>query len=434
MLATLAVTLQSLKLHLTAYQMYAWAASAIPSEEFLTKTFTLGLAVLASPSRWDVASRTKIETHILSQMQVVALQLARLLAQKGEGTCTTRLATGWAAQAALWQLQWLPHDDKRQLILPRLAESMALRLVEQEEGSNGSAEVRLLCHKIFELQSKRPEMLDILEKDEIAGQQEQSEPQILSEFGVSFTSYQLQTMKAKLLSQTGDYVAAQIVYEDLLSQNPDDWSCWKGHLDCCTKIESIAVTASFVEKVLAQVGTSKYFLRAPHLMKVELAANALRCKRNQVSVQSLAEAIVTYGTAFGRRASCAFSDLESYIDVLLQSDDDNSGAKVLLMFSINMKKRYLPQPEVADMNANIDARPNLRAYIFAEKLNQKLLAFSKEYCDLSAADWTKLLAGWKNSVVLLESDGGEKVSTRVIEKFAGFCLIFIFKSHLICRF
>jgi len=411
-LATLAVTLQSLKLPLTAYQIYAWAVSTAPNEEFLTKSFTLGLNVLASPSRWDKTSKEKIEAHVLSQLQVIALQLARLVAQQGEGACSTRLATGWATQAALWQLQWLPHDEKRHLILPRLAESMALRLIQQEVGTNGSAEVRLLCYRILELQAKPADMLEILQQDSIP----MAEAPLSSEFGVSLTAYQVETMKAKLFTQTGDYSAARRIYEDLLAHNPDDWSCLQGHLNCCAKIESVDLTSSFVDKILAQEGTSKYPLRGPHLMKVELAAHSVRCNSSDVSsLRNLADAIIIYGKTFGPRASCAFSDLESYIDLLLQYREAHDGAKLLVSFSIDLQKKHSLQPNAAESTKDDgEARSHLRAYIFAEKLIQKLLACNKDYDDPSIADWTSLLAEREISVAMSESNEREEVRVIII--------------------
>ncbi|CAJ1965627.1 unnamed protein product [Cylindrotheca closterium] len=409
-LATLAVTLQSLKLPLTAYQIYAWAVSTAPSEEFLTKSFTLGLGVLASPSRWDKTSREKIETHILSQLQVVALQLARLVVQQGESVCSSRLATGWATQAALWQLQWLPYNEKRQLILPRLAESMALRLIQQEVGTNGSAEVRLLCHRILELQAKPADMLEILQQDSIPIAEAPSG----SEFGVSLTAYQVQTMKAKLFTQIEDYSAARRIYEDLLAQNPDDWTCLQGHLDCCAKIESVDLTCSFVGKIIAQEGASKYPLRGPHLMKVELAAHFAQCDSNDASLRNLADAIITYGKTFGPRASCAFSDLESYIDVLLESRDVHDGAKVLVAFSIDLQKKHSLQSNVEESTKDDgEALSDLRAYIFAEKLIQKVLAFSKGYDCPSIANWTALLAEREISIAMSESDGTEEAEKEI---------------------
>ena len=405
-LATLAVTLQNLRLPLTAFQIYAWAVSEKPNEEFLTKSFTLGLSVLASPSRWDKASREKIEIHILSQLQVIALQLARLMAEQREGTCSTRLATGWATQSALWQLQWLPHDEKRQLILPRLAESMALRLLQQEDETNCSAEVRLLCHRILGLQAKSAKMLDILQKDLVSV----TESLAVSEFGVPLTAYQVETMKAELLISIGEYASAKRVYEDLLAQNPDDWSCWRGHLECCVQIDSVDPTSSYVDEILEREGSSKYPLRGPNLMKVELALHSVRRKPDGASIQSLANAIIAYGKIFGPVASCAFSDLETYIDQLLQSREVHDGAKALVAFSIELQQRHSLQPDAAGsiMDAG-EVRSHLRAYIFAEKLWQKLLAFSKQYDDTSITDWTALLSAWELSMAMSDFDGREEV-------------------------
>jgi tetratricopeptide (TPR) repeat protein len=416
-LATLSVTLQNLKLPLTAYQMYAWAATAAANEEILTKTFHLGLTVLVSPSKWVAESKANIEAHVLSHMQAVALQCARFVASQSPSSAfPTMLATGWASQAALWQLQWLPKDEKRELILPRLAESMARRLIEQEGETSPSAEIRLLCLRILEHQSKWSEMLDLLEKDDAKfnSTQEQTEAMAVSEFGVSMSWHQVQTDKARVLCQVGAYNRARSMYEDLLGRNPDDWACLKGHLNCCLKIDGISVTEAFVHTLLAQQAEAKYPLRGPHLMKVELAAHSFRSKPTDSSLQDLATAIESYGKLFASRVSCAFSDLEAYIELLLDIDIQSNKGHVesLLDFSHDLRKSNTPS-EPKEEDNNKERQKHLRAYIFAAKLNHKLLSVHVDFQEKYLVDWTELVIEWEKTLSLSSSNEGEEVRTNV---------------------
>ena len=74
-----------------------------------------------------------------------------------------------------------------------------------------------------------------------------------SEFGVALTTYQILTEKARVLQELQQYDLARVVYEQLLRTNPDDWSCWKGHLNCCVKeTQNAQLTAKLVETTLEE--------------------------------------------------------------------------------------------------------------------------------------------------------------------------------------
>ena len=317
-LATISVTLQTLKMPLTAYQLYSWASAANPTREnLLTKTFTLGLSVLASPSKWTYASHVEMSTVVLGHLQAVALQWARLAVSVQQssknnnnsspsplnrtndddgiaGNFAFMLTTAWAAQTALWQLEWLPKDDKRWLILPRLAESMAMRLVsdhiDKKNGTEGAdtetvatkpsstntssmaAEIQLLCLRALEIQSKwsdMNELLDVSEKKQrelaaITGTRDQrddddDDPEeiitsTMSEFGVAMTQHQILTKRAAVLEEMENYELAQGIYEKLIYTTcPDDWQCWMGFWKCvcrCNSDSAIHMTHQLIENIL----------------------------------------------------------------------------------------------------------------------------------------------------------------------------------------
>lgn len=406
-----------MKLALTAYQMYAWAAKATANEEILTKAFSLGLTVLASPSKWDAASQSSIESHVLSQMQAVALQYARLVAsQSPSNSFPMMLATGWASQAALWQLQWLPKDEKRELILPRLAESMARRLIEQEGNKSPSAEVRLLCLRILEHQSKFSEMLDLLDSDvKCNDSNEETGATAVSDFGVSMSWHQVQADKARILCLVGSYDKARSVYEDLLSRNPDDWACLNGHLKCSLEIDGTGGTEAFINTLLEQQTDRKYPIRGPHLMEVELAAHSFRSKPTEASLQELATSIVSYAQLFASRVSCAYSDLDAYIELLLKTDAqlNDKSVRSLLGFAEDLRKRNAPSIPLQE-ESNKEKQKRLRAYIFASKLNHKLLSFRFDLQEEYLVDWKELVVEWEQTLSLSSSNEGEEVRTQLV--------------------
>lgn len=541
-MATLSVSLQSLKLPLTAYQVFSWASTLEPTEATLTKTFCLGLSVLATPSKWDTTSCTKIAIYVLAHIQTIALSWARwVVAQQKKtvnsnnnngGNATTTmmmstsdaqtisLATAWAAQSALWQLQWLPPDDKRSMILPRLAESMARKLLQQSGGGGGGggdgnddgqfqpAETQLLCLRILEEQSKWSDMLEILDTLPVPREEQQQQPQDeeglsttavppppppppprpQSEFGVALTTYQILTEKARVLQELNQYEAAREVYERLLRTNPDDWSCWKGHLNCCIKegekegstTSTTLLTTKLVESTLKICESkSKYPLRGPHLMKVELALyryhhaaaaaaaavtrddNANNDTNVDTVVRELIQSIQTYSQLFAPRASCAFSDIERYLEEILlylsnsgnddndDTNDDDATTKqnktrelmeLLLKFIDTMKKENSTTMTTNDddnKNENNDdnktRQSKLRAYIFAIKMNYKILSpiiitksktSSSSTESSSSSSWLSLQSSlrdeylinglelvkeWKATLSLTSSNEGEEV-------------------------
>eukprot|EP00934_Nitzschia_sp_Nitz4_P008150 Nitzschia sp. Nitz4//scaffold39_size137210//103503//107005//NITZ4_003215-RA/size137210-augustus-gene-0.185-mRNA-1//1//CDS//3329550431//8140//frame0 len=429
-LQTIQVTLQNLKLPLTSYQLFAWAASARRSEEILIKTFCLGLAVLASPSKWSKDSHTAMEANILAHIQSIALTWARLYAQQSsaETPFPMLLATAWASQTALWQLQWLPADDKRSMILPRLAESMAQRLMASNGSTNShsqSAEVRLLVLRTLEQQEKWADMLQVLDELDPAlegGLTGAPQPmdEAPSDFGVALTGYQVQTEKARVLCMLKKYGEAQKVYEKLLESHPDDWSCWQGHATCCAEQQNGDETLALVDSVLSKVSNQPYPLRGPHLMKVGMAARKVRDdgKLNSDLVQSLEQAIETYSDVFGRRAACAFSDLEEYVALLTEFDSKPTGGPVekLLRYVDNMEKANIPSEGSDGSIALKERQARLRGYIFSIKMKHKLVGvYGMEQEEAKwFPSWTKMVEEWKETLPMdIVPEGG--VSQREVK-------------------
>ena len=422
------MTLNGLKLPLTAYQLYAWAAaSGEANETILRKTFCQGLNVLAAPSRWTKSCQTKIEAHVLTNIQTVALHWAKLYANQpgGLGTFPPMLATAWAAQAALWQVQWLPKDDKRSLLLPRLAQSMAERLLQQDKVQANAAEIQLLALRALKQDGKGQQILHILEQSESRNVEDNASPVLVSDFGVALTKQQTLTEKARVLCELEQFDSAREVYEELLATSPDDWSCWKGHLDCCSKLDKVLLTTELVDVVLTKQAGGNYPLRGPHLMKVELAAHTVRCNSNGQTIKALSSSIQNYSQLFSSKAACAFSDVESYFELLLFTTDTDVGKDVvedLLQFSKTLRSNNGAPPDNENESSNKERQSRLRTYIFATKMNHKILAKQTDLQEEWLPDWTELVKEWKSTLSMSSSNEGEEVSVCMDRLKSAFCM------------
>ena len=428
-LATLAVSLKALNLPLTAYQMYARAADIEPTELLLTKTFTSGISVLATPSTWNSDSCSRVEAHVLGHMQTVSLQLARVAVSANDNS-TLMLATAWACQSALWQLEWLPDDEKRSLILPRLAESMARKLNQQENDRNQqSKEVILLYSRILKHQSKLDEILPILEvttKDDIDesdtaastsySTETDPKPSPPSEFGVTMTNQQIKLEKASVMKSLNRYEEAQFIYEDLLKFYPDDWSCWKSHLECSISGRNnngFERTEGLVNKAIKDREGARNQLRGPHLMVVEIAAQKLQKDITEANLQALGIAIQQYAETFARRANCTITDLDQYLNVLLsyERSDVRTITISLLQFAESLRKSNSSYGVASDNCGKKERLSKLRAYIFALKLTHKLVSFNKNLADIYLPDWIDVVKEWKATFSLNE---GEEVRNCIL--------------------
>jgi len=423
-LATLAVSLKSLQLPLTAYQMYARAADAFPTEVLLTKTFAYGLSTLAAPHPWNKDSRSRVEIHVLGHMQTVSLQLARVAVSANDNN-TLMMATAWACQSVLWQLEWLPEDDKRSLILPRLAESMAKKLLQQENDTNQrSKEIRLLCLRILKRQSKWNEILHILE-DMPTNESETDSGNIgaVSEkvFGVTMAYHQTQLELAEALKQLDRYDDARVVYEGLLERSPDDWSCWKAHLECSRlgkSDDAVDSTRTLANNVIQAREGLRFQLRGPHLMLLEIATEHYRKDSNDEHLRALGSAVQQYAKIFAHRANCTIVDLDYYLTIILDQGSTGTGRDVtlsLLEFAELLRKSNSSIGAIdSDGYCEKEHERKLRAYIFSVKLCHKLLSVNDDLAEKYLPDWIEIVKEWQATFSL--SEGSQEEEKQILKE------------------
>jgi N-terminal acetyltransferase B complex non-catalytic subunit len=394
-LATIAATLKNLKLPLTTYQIYSWAISADPNELLLTRTFCLGVALLCCPTKYSSDDQVSIRTHVLAHMQAIALQLARLSLSSGSGSkMSSLLATSWAAQCALWQLQFLPPDPQRSMILPRLAESMTKRLVEQE--TSPSAEIQWIYLRALEQQSNFSDMLERLSQLST----EETGTSHPTEFGVALTPNQILSEKARILCALDKFEAAGDIYETLISKSPDDFSCWMHHLECSMKSAgTLERTEKLVEKILETQTETKYPLRGPHLVKIELKARLLNSgggdNISDSLLDGLAKAIQGYTQMFAARATCCFSDVEKYLTLLRDSGGSSSNMVISLLEWTNA---FRLENKFEKSDSDGVRQSKLRAFICSCKITHKLLSKCQESQIIHMPSLQELLEQWKLSL------------------------------------
>lgn len=472
-LATLCSTMLmiSIRLPLTAYQLYSWAADTAAADELtVRKAFLTGLAVQVSPQYSNKATGANVTSSVLAQQQGLALQLARIQQQHfGHAP-----ATAWAAACALWQLQQpsseaAAADTKQQqrlAMLPRLAESLAHKRIQQQAqiaaASDGSqntqqtvivaaeAEEFLLYCQTLDVQNKWEEKRKVV-TDRLAlsgsGKNGQQKP-------MSPTKQTLLGLQQHALFELGQFAEArQILEDELLSKDPDNWDYWKRHLECnlaeeradstengeASQLCTYRHTTNFISKVLTANQENGYPLRAPHLVGVELAAINFKSLRDnniqnqeqfEESTQKLLERVRQYGEEFCSRASSAFADLRPYLKLVLESCNEEHAVSILAWL-----ERLRDKPSHKDPK---ERRKELRRYIFSIQVNYMVLA---EFIDLRERwlpDWKELLLTWRQFQYFEEQEKGnaaasEKDESQKESRPADELVITAVQQILLCR-
>jgi hypothetical protein len=158
-------------------------------------------------------------------------------------------------------------------------------------------------------------------------------------------------------------------------------------------------------------------------MKVELATHMVRTDATDDSLRALATAIQDYSRLFAPRAACTFSDLDTYIELLASTEVTSSKEVIqsLLEFSETMRKGSA-SPKEGESISNKERQSKLRSYIFATKLNHKLLSVHMDFQDRWLPDWSELVTEWQATLSLSSSNEGEEVgaATVLISLYARF--------------
>jgi len=362
-----------------------YTSSTPPTLQTLLKTYSTGLSIVAFSSKYD----STIISSTLAGMQVTALQSARL---GGEDEHVLKL---WAAQTALWQLEYVNsenvNDKTRQRLgmLPRLAESLA------EKYKDSSPEACLLYVETLKQQNKHAEIVEAFSQQKGRS---------------TLTSQQQLELVASAFEKLEQWESARGVYERLLQEHADQWAYWKCLLESAYREGGMERAFHAVQDQLdkTMVESLKYPCRARNLILCELAAVRIRggvengangadaCSKEDL--ESLQSAIVDYGNAFGPRASCAYSDLVPYIELLVKaSNDDQSLLEWANQFRLD--------------NQSVTDRAMLRSYIFAIQVTYKVLSMLKtdSMNEKWLPEWEELVTQWRASQKLGTAKEGEDV-------------------------
>ena len=367
LLQTMSMTMTSLlRLPLTAYQLNCWAASKMGTDEHtVRKAFLSGFAVLVSPQY------EHLSLAILANMQVLALQLARVQQQQ----YGVSPATSWAAQTALWQIQFQPKDttamdaktQQRLAMLPRLAESLASKAVgaPYKPERLTATEDFLLYLRTLEAQDKFKEQVEAIDQ------------RLAQNTGIPPNETLLQA-KVEALLKLKEYSSARSVVEELLDEYPDDWRYWKQHLACAGDVTSS--TEDFLASVVAKIDGQQYPVRGPYLMRVELAKG-----RDTVT---LLAAIKEYGNIFAGRTSAVFSDLKPYLEYFVAKCSEDE-AKSLIAWA----REKQTEPASDDDKKR---RTELRSFIFGVQVTYVILAKYTMWLESEIPPWQELVRVWKS--------------------------------------
>jgi N-terminal acetyltransferase B complex non-catalytic subunit len=308
------------------------------------------------------------------------------------------------------------HDLEREKLqqklrmLPRLAEMMTMKQIQKivEDGGNGGGgddsygfppsadDVRVFV-ECLDMQSKFQEAIDFLDQigersksSVVKSRQIEDESDVKHHVGsvIQLTEKERLEMKVSLLNKMNRHDEVFQIYSDeLLVMMPDQWSYWKGLLDCssniatgsescamCVHVSSDTICRHVLDRVLEEEGKrtvegkrSKIPLRGPNLFTVELYAHEIRNGSNSTS-KDLASSIIAYGNIYAPLVHCCFQDLRSYIELLVKTSCEkgiiSDEVKSVLEWALEIQNKSNPLPT----SQNVDRKSELRAYIASVKV------------------------------------------------------------------
>mmetsp|Transcript_30847 Transcript_30847/g.47039 ORF Transcript_30847/g.47039 Transcript_30847/m.47039 type:complete len:916 (-) Transcript_30847:61-2808(-) len=280
-LDTLSITMIGINMSEMVYKLYAWVGEYHATIRLFSqpKQFVAGLQILVQSDRNDA---------ILESMQALALQMSRI----------SPLYTAWAARTALWQWQFADKkvDDVRLQMLPRLAESLAEKVVE----ASGTIEDCQLWVQILRSQSKWEGILDILPKL------------------AKMPPVQILEISIECHTNLEQWGRAQNACVDLLrKQSGGQWSTWKSLIACSLEKGGFEETECVSKKLLDELQSSLQQDRTLSLVFCELALVGIQ-HRSKKTID-LQMAIQDYANAFSSKMSCVFEDLESYLNKFIET-------------------------------------------------------------------------------------------------------------------
>ena len=297
-------------------------------------------------------------------------------------------------------------------MLPRLAEMMTMKQIQsffkEEGGFPPSADDVRLFVECLEMRSKYQEALDFLDQiaigsksvsqdsdgndNEIQKERRKIDDQndVRDHVGsvVQMTEKERLEMKVKLLKKMGQNEAVFDIYSDeLLVLMPDQWSYWKGLLECAALLDNdsqacVARCQIVLDRILdveqdkAVDGKGpKVPLRGPHLFKVELVAYMIK-NGSSSSILDLSDAIIEYGSLYSPLVFCCFQDLRVYINLLFEKSSEKRyvsvSSEVQKVLDWTLRLREMSDPtKLGDgeetMVAKQERKSNLRSYIASIK-------------------------------------------------------------------
>jgi tetratricopeptide (TPR) repeat protein len=340
---TLALTLHNLRLVETSY--YLWKLSGFS----LRRQFIACVHMILAKS----------DTSMLPTLQIVALQVAR-----SDPNCAK-----WAAVVALWQLHWMDDatdggdDDvkstaQRRAMLPRLAESLASKSVQSAE-------------EFWLLQAAQSDtLLEWLDQPPLAPTREL----------IPLGAIQRLEMKAACFQKMMEWQKVIAIYQELLTLQPDQWSYWKALAEAGFQDTGMEGAARVVEQALTSSPDTTAH-RSHLLIHCEVAAMGIR-KDLVTDTDALFKSVQDYVTIWACKASCTFSDIEAYLDLLLATATEDKLTSVYDWASTGHQQ-----------HTTIDDRSNLRAYICSIQVLYKLVQFSNIASWLP--DWRAIFNTWR---------------------------------------
>jgi N-terminal acetyltransferase B complex non-catalytic subunit len=166
----------------------------------------------------------------------------------------------------------------------------------------------------------------------------------------------------------------------------------------------VSATEKFVEAIFEKNRDSKYPLRGPRLMRLDLVEQRIKMEKSSddESRKAMLNAIKTYGDEIGGSCTCVFADLAPYLDTVLKDSDIEFGKSL-----VEWAKEKQVSPIDDDPKAS---RVQLRNYLLGMNVLHRVVTEHKELLETALPPWQDLVEVWKVFESTCEKDQAQKES------------------------
>ena len=331
----------------------------------------------------------KYDTHFNSSLLLEKMQSSAMILARSDMKYFM-----WTAVTALWRYQNFGenNNDKMKLMLPRLAESLANRVVTNH--TNATTDDWKIYLQTLKVQAKYSDAINALLDYKPPSQQQQS-----TTLAIPYMTQKtrLETL-ASLALEMNDNERSYQWYQELYSKSMNDWTLGCQMIKCAYQLDCLVESNSDITKYMDQsrqmfkdfqdTMNPKKKDRGPYLLHLEWIATRLKSTEeiNQSNdCNELLQQIIKYVTLFAGSVSCCFIDVRPYISLLIEKIDSKESIIISLLstFQEMRESNILEDSKSNDISIS-ESTKRLRKYIVACQIGLEIWTKASECFHINA--------------------------------------------------